>query len=418
MRRLLVLAVIVAAAPLLASAASAGTAARFSAAVQQILAEPYQPDYAPSGFDGAFGNANVLNTAPAQDYTSGSIPGSPDAPAWPSWFRAVQFASGDGAPLLGELALHPGDAPAVVVVHGFNTHGYASVIRWAAMLYANGYDVLAADQRDFSFENDAGFGYPTWQQTFGWKESEDVLAAGRYLAAQPGTKDVGLVGFSEGGQNTVLALALDGGRVFKAGIQFSGPADQDTQIYSTAVPAACQTPLCTYPATDALVQLVVPPYDNGDVCVALDRASALYGTDGFGILSHETAFHAQQSVNVPLLNVYSADDSLVPAFEAQMMAGYDVGNALQRTIEVTRGEHAYFFDRWWQQRAILLYFKNTLPSAASNVTVTTTPTVNQTAGGPAFGVQLVPLDGANKATADAMLAPYVCDTSRGQPGRN
>jgi len=415
MRRLLVLAVIVSAAALFASAASAGTAARFSTAVQQILAEPYQPDYVPSGFDGAFGDANILNTAPAQDYTSGSIPGSPDAPAWPPWFRAVQFASGDGAPLLGELALHAGDAPAVVVVHGFNTHGYASVIRWAAMLYVNGYDVLAADQRDFSFENAAGFGYPAWQQTFGWKESEDVLAAGRYLAAQRGTKDVGLVGFSEGGQNTVLALALDGGRVFKSGIQFSGPADQDTQIYSTAVPAACQTPLCTYPATDALVQLVVPPYDNGDVCVALDRAAALYGTDGFSILAHETSFHAQQSVKVPLLNVYSADDSLVPAFEAQMMAGYEVGNTLQRTLEVTRGEHAYFFDRWWQQRAILLYFKNTLPSAASSASVTTAPTVDQTAGGLAFGEQLVPL-AATKASADAMLAPYVCDTSRGKPG--
>src|SRR4029450_13562427 len=93
-----------------------------------------------------------------------------------------------------------------VVVHGFNTHGYASVIRWAAMLYANGYDVLAADQRDFSFEHYPGFGYPAWQQTFGWKESEDVLAASRYLAAQRGTKDIGVVGFSEGGQNTVLVL--------------------------------------------------------------------------------------------------------------------------------------------------------------------------------------------------------------------
>ena len=73
----------------------------------------------------------------------------------------------------------------------------------------------------------------------------------------------------------MLALALDGGKVFKAGIQFSGPADQDTQIYSTAVPAGCATPLCTYPATDALVQLVVPPYDNADVCVALERAGTL-----------------------------------------------------------------------------------------------------------------------------------------------
>jgi hypothetical protein len=118
-------------------------------------------------------------------------------------------------------------------------------------------------------------------------------------------------------------------------------------------------------------------------------------------------------VRVPLLNLYSADDSLVPAFEAQMMAGYEVGNPLQRTLEVTRGEHAVFFDRWWQQRAILLYFKTLLKHSDS---VTTQPTVNQTPGGPAFGLQLVSLDGATRASADAKLAPYVCDTSRGSPG--
>jgi dienelactone hydrolase len=417
MRIPLTLAASLAAAAAFTGAAAATTATRFQSAVQQIGAQPYQPNYVPSGFDAAFGSANVLNTAPAQDYTSGSIPGSPDAPAWPAWFRPVQLQSSDGAPLLGQLALHAGDAPGIVVVHGFNTHGYASVVRWAAMLYANGYDVLAADQRDFSFENDAGFGYPAWQQTFGWKESQDVVAAGKYLAAQRGTKDIGLVGFSEGGQNTVLALALDAGHVFVSGIQFSGPADQDTQIYSTAVPAGCQTPACTYPVTGALVNLVVPPYDNADVCVALSRAAALYRTDGFSILSYETAFHAQQKIKVPLLNLYSADDSLVPSFEAQMMAGYEGGNALQKTLEVTRGEHAYFYDRWWQQRAILLYFKNTLPSATGSSKVTTTPTVNQTAGGPAFADQLVPLT-ATKASADAMLAPYVCDTSRGKPGAN
>jgi len=132
------------------------------------------------------------------------------------------------------------------------------VIRWAAMLYANGYDVLAADRRDFSAEDMAGYGYPTSQQALGWKESEDVLAAGRYLAAKRGVLDVGLVGFSEGGQNTVLALALDRGHVFAA--------------------------------------------------------------------------------RVPLLSFYAADDSLVPSFEAGMMAGYEVGNPLQATYEVTRGE--------------------------------------------------------------------------------
>ena len=214
----------------------------------------------------------------------------------------------------------------------------------------------------------------------------------------------------------MLALALDHDRqVFAAGLQFSGPADQDTQIYSTAVPAGCASPVCTYPSTDALVTLVVPPYDM-DVCTALTSAATLYGTDGFTILSHETAAHAQTLVSVPLLSFYSADDSLVPPFEAQMMAGYEVGNPIQATYEVTRGEHAYFFDRWWQQRAILLYFKAMLPEAQSDPAVTTTPTVQQTLGGLPFGDQLVPLTGASRAATDALLAPYVCDTTRGVPG--
>ena len=382
MARRLVLVLLVAAA-VSAPAHATSPAARFAATVSSILAQPYQPEYVPLGSDSAFGSQNVLNTAPAQDYTTGSIPGSPDAPSWPAAFRQVLLRSADGAPLIGELALQPGTHPGVVVVHGFNTHGIQSVIRWAAMLAANGYDVLAADQRDFSFEYTAGYGYPDWLQTFGWKESEDVLAAGRYLAAQPGVSSVGVVGFSEGAQNTILALALDARSatpVFSAGLTFSAPADQDTQIYSTAVPPGCATPACTYPATDSLAELVVPPYDDADVCSILGRAAAYYGTDGFAILSHETALHAQAYVKAPLLNFYSADDSLVPAFEASMTAAYE-GGPLQQTILLARGEHAYFYDRWWQQEAILLYFKQELPGAAKDPWIATQPTVNQTTGG-------------------------------------
>src|SRR5690242_8101181 len=79
--------------------AQAGTSAnQFNATVASILAEPYQPAYAPLGNDSAF-PGTVLNTAPTQDYTTGSIPGSPDAPAWPPWFHQVLFTSLDGAPL-------------------------------------------------------------------------------------------------------------------------------------------------------------------------------------------------------------------------------------------------------------------------------------------------------------------------------
>ena len=390
-------------------------AARLAQVVQQIEALPYQPAYVPVGLDSAFSPALVPNTLPAQDYTSGSVPGSPDAPAWPIAFQPVTIQSADGARLTGMLALHPGNHPGIVVVHGFNTHGNLSIIRWAAMLYANGYHVLAADQRDFSAEYEAGYGYPNFPQTFGWKESEDVVAAGRVLKAQRGVTSVGVVGFSEGAQNTVLALAQTGTTVFDAGLTFSGPADQNAQIYSTAVPAECETPNCSYPATGALVQLVVPPYTFSDPCSVLEYAGAYYGIDPFDILARESAFHAQGRVKVPLLNYYAADDPLVLPFHAVMMAGYEDAGGMRRTRLLQRGAHAYFYDRWWHQQAILRYFKTMLPGAAADASITTGSTVNQTPGGAPLATQLQDLGAPTRQQADAHLAPYVCDTSRGTP---
>jgi predicted alpha/beta-fold hydrolase len=415
MRPLVAVALLVAALAVAPSAAAAPSPASFASTVEEIFAQPYQPDYVPAGFDSAF-DTLVPNTAPAEDYTTGSIPGSPDLPAWPADFRVVTISSADGAQLVARVALHPGTHPGVVVAHGFNTHGIESVIRWAAMLYARGYDVIASDQRDFFYESQAGYG-AGFPQTFGWKESQDVLAAGTYLAAQPGTGAIGLVGFSEGAQNAVLALALDQStrsHVFSAGLTFSGPADQDTQVYSTAEPAGCQTPLCTFPASDALTALVVP--HETSVCGALASAATAYGTTGFSILARESAVHAQTAIRVPLLNVYSVDDSLVSPLMAQLMAAYESGSPLQRTIELQRGEHAYFFDRWWQQRALLLYFKAMLPRAASDVTIGTDATVLRTAGGSDASTQTVALGPSSRSWADAQLAPYVCDTTAGVPG--
>jgi hypothetical protein len=396
----------------------------FDQAVTSILAEPYQPNYVPAGTDMAFpwglsetNTAPVPNTAPAQDYTSGSIPGDPDHPSWPKAFadHYVRYLSGDGAPLWGYYALHPGSHPGIVVVHGFNTNGKESVIRWAAMLYAEGYDVFASDQRDYKDESNHNDGYPDHLQTFGWKESQDVLAAGAYLKALPGVTSVGVLGFSEGAQNTVLALANDTNHIFSAGLTFSAPADQNTQIYSTAAPSGCQPPNCQYPATDALVNLVVPPYGNGkyyDVCTALTDAASYYHTTNAGILAQEKAYHAQTAITVPLLNFYAQDDSLVGEFQAKMMAGYEGGHPLQRTIEIQRGEHAYFFDRWWDQRAILFYFKGVLPGAWDDGTIAVEPTVQQTPGGAAMSTQLVDLGSPTQVQADALgAAPLVCPGS-------
>src|SRR5438093_900858 len=390
-----------------AAPAHAARAATFAATVAAIEALPYQPVYVPLGFDAAFPDALVLNVPPANDYSAGSIPGSPTAPAWPSVFKPVTITSTDGAKLLGMVAVHPGPHPGVVVAHGFNTNGKLSSIRWAAMLAASGYEVVAFDQRDFAAEYQAGLGYPAQRQTLGWKETQDVLAAAAYLRSRPGVTGIGLVGFSEGAQNSILAVGRDPGHLIDAAITFSPPADLDSQIYGGAIPPGCQTPLCTFPLTAAQVLAGVPPYTFATPCAMLEDAAARYGTTAYGVLAQESAIHAQTMATVPLLNIYSNDDSFVAPWNAGFMAAYEQGSPLQQTILIASGEHAYFFDRWWQQAAILTYFHFLVPGGSS---ASTTPTVNQTPLGAPLSSQLVPIATPSRAAADAALAPFVCDT--------
>src|SRR5712691_8167272 len=56
-----------------AAAQADGSKDRFAATVASLLAQPYQPAYAPLGLDSAFAPDTVPNTFPAQDYTSGSV---------------------------------------------------------------------------------------------------------------------------------------------------------------------------------------------------------------------------------------------------------------------------------------------------------------------------------------------------------
>ena len=56
----------------LAGGTAAGSSS-FAQVIQQIEALPYQPNYAPVGFDSAFAPTLVANDAPAEDYTSGSL---------------------------------------------------------------------------------------------------------------------------------------------------------------------------------------------------------------------------------------------------------------------------------------------------------------------------------------------------------
>lgn len=164
--------------------------------------------------------------------------------------ETVRFRAADGFILSGQWfrARGPGRHPAVVYVHGgprrqmlpgFHPSGYYShayIVN--QQLAARGIDVLSVNYR-----GGTGFGlaFRDAPQTGreGASEYLDILAAGRWLAAQP-TVDAGRIGVwggSWGGYLTALALARDSD-LFRVGVDFHGVHSLLRPVPDTMSPAA------------------------------------------------------------------------------------------------------------------------------------------------------------------------------------
>lgn len=396
-------------------AAPARQAPDVDAVVERVLDLPYQPAHVPTGTDAAFGPRDHPAAFPLTDTTTGTCCAGPvvDQPPpadlappfadFPDGFELVELASYDGTPLHAYVADAGADAPGVVVMHGFNTNGKHSVVRYAAMLHANGYTVIAPDHRDMGREWERG---GSWHpdgrrgQTLGWKEAEDLLTAVDALADR-GVDDIGVLGFSEGAQNSILALARDLDDRIDAVLTFSGPADQATQLQREAAPSA------------ALLTTVV---GRPDACGYLADVGALdevAATPRF-ILRHDSAVAAIEASDedrraVPGLHLYAVDDRLVPPYHATILASRTLAMPAQHTLLVDVGSHAYFVDRWWTQAAALTWFGAFLdPDGAAT---TTAPTVARTPGGQPLRDHLQDLSGTTRADGDAELDPLTCPAS-------
>lgn len=383
-----------------------GPEQELDAVVERILDLPYQPAFVPVGQDAAFGDMAWPAAFPLTDTTSGTCCAGPvlDQPpladlappfaAFPDSFELVELTSHDGTPLHAQVSIVPA-APGVVVMHGFNTNGKHSIVRYAAALRANGFSVIAPDHRDMGREWDRG---GSWHpdgtrhgQSLGWKESEDLLVAAADLRSR-GVERIGVLGFSEGAQNTILALGKDHDGLIDAALTFSGPADQATLARRNQA------------GTAALMTTVV---DSPDVCGYLAEVGAReeFSASPNFMLRHDSAVDTLDGivgagVDAPGLHIYAADDELVPSWNAVALASRTAAMPSQRTLLAREGNHAYFYDRWWTQVAALEWFGTWLDPHG---TTTATPTVAQTGGGTPFRDHLVDLTGTTREDGDAEL---------------
>jgi PKD repeat protein len=377
----------------------------FDAVVEQVLALEYNPAAVPAGLDTAFGPADYPAAFPLTDLAGGGcctgpVPDQPPladlAPPFaefPDGFELIELESHDGTPLHAFAALRPG-APGIVVMHGFNTNGKHSIVRYAAFLYANGYSVIAPDHRDMGREWARGGSYhpdgSRHGQTLGWKEAQDLLTAAEWLAAN-GTAEIGLLGFSEGAQNTILALGIDHQRIIDTALTFSAPADQKSLAQRNSA------------TTSALLTTVV---NNPDLCGYLASVGArpeFSATANF-ILDNDSAVDTLDGllgtgVIAPALHFYTQDDTLVPAWNATLLASRTNTMPNQHTVLLPSGNHAYFADRYWTQQAALTWFGAWLDPDGSHTSAL--PSVTQTPGGIPAGEQQLDLSGVTRAQGDA-----------------
>lgn len=377
-------------------------------ALQLMLELPYQPDYVPIGTDAAFGSDDYPASFPLTDTTTGTccagpVPDQPPladlAPPfadWPDGFELIELRSHDRTPLHAFVSITDPAAPGIVVMHGFNTNGKYSIVRYAAFLRANGFNVIAPDHRDMGREWERGGSWwpegPRHGQTLGWKESEDLLAAAAELSRR-GIDRIGVLGLSEGAQNTILALARDLDGVIDAALTFSPPADQATLLQRNAeTSAALLTTVVNNPdACDYLTTVGQLPEFNATANFMLRNDSAVDALDGI----------VGAVVDTPAAHFLAEDDELVPSWNAIALASRTLSMPSQRTLLIEQGNHAYFYDRWWTQKATLAWFHYWLDEDGAHTSADTT--VAQTPGGTPLADQTVDLTGTTREEGDAEL---------------
>jgi len=151
--------------------------------------------------------------------------------------KPVTFTAADGVTVHGQLfeGRGAGSHPSVIYVHGgprrqmltgYHPSGYYSnAYAMNQYLAAQGFTVLSVNYRSgtgygLAYRDAAATGRE------GASEYRDVLAAGQWLARQPGVnpKRIGIWGGSWGGYLAALALARDSG-LFAAGVDFHGVHD-------------------------------------------------------------------------------------------------------------------------------------------------------------------------------------------------
>lgn len=147
-------------------------------------------------------------------HTSQATKGDPGAdqdlrrepPPWPG-FSSTWVPVAEGARLFARLGGQPGQDAVILAVGLFGDLAGPRYRDLSQVLQKEGYQVLSLELRG---HGRTGFQQPQLPMTFGVLEAADLIEAAGWLRRERGARRVGLVGFSWGALDAILASWIDG----------------------------------------------------------------------------------------------------------------------------------------------------------------------------------------------------------------
>jgi predicted alpha/beta-fold hydrolase len=268
---------------------------------------------------------------------------------YPGAFEPVVVESHDGTPICGVLAMQPdtSERPAIIFVHGLFSSKNSYEIHALALraYYEWGFHVFAMDLRNFGDSSRFSEAPTSW----GYRESEDILAVAEYLEAVHRVSTVGVCGISMGAGSALIAAGssrLD--RPLAGGVvALNGHGDAErvlerlSSVSSLSIGAVAMW--LVFRLLLVTKTLAGGPRPFGDLrAYTREVAAQYYEITEQDLYANASPINAVGDIEVPCLIVHAVDDRIIPVDEAYDLLAAAIDNPMVGSLIVPSGGHIMY----------------------------------------------------------------------------
>jgi pimeloyl-ACP methyl ester carboxylesterase len=284
---------------------------------------------------------------------------------YPGAFEPVMFQSQDGTPICGLLAMHAGAGrrPAIIFVHGlFGSKNSFSIQALAIKAYYDwGFQVLTIDLRNFGDSSRFSEAPTCW----GYRESDDILAAAEYLESIDGVSTIALCGVSMGAASALLAAGrsrLDG-PLSGGVIALNGYADAERIVDHISTVSRPWLERSVNWLFFRLLLLLKTSLEGPHPFTSFkdytrEVSGQFYEVSDCDLYRKASPVNYVGQIEVPCLVIHAMDDLIVPVGEAEELLAATMDNPVFEVMMMPCGGHALYTatDPGWFFKVLETFF--------------------------------------------------------------